>query len=177
MSKSFSYLKNFAKRVLTPLFPHAIVYNRSTEPIIIIVDPQEEHHPEHKHSIVVLMPGTSTLDIDILDPEAVIHPKHLFRSPEGYIWAHRFIPIVKTPSGFEVDITHQENTVMGFRFVARGFRGRLAQQVVCPSLKDTNCFSKGYFVRPYPHSPLCAPYDALAHSLPLSNRPNRRISS
>ena len=150
------------KSYVSHLFPHAIIHNESDSPIHIIIDPDPQHHPKRKHSLVSLLPKQSTLQKGILDPEAVIMHKHLHQAHDGSIWAHRYVPVLKTPAGFSVWVYGDGCDIVRYHYKPRGWRGSLIKKMLHPSIKDTNSFSKGYFIRPFVHSSLREEYDNIA---------------
>ena len=154
------------KRIITPLFPQAVIYNNTSNLLYIIIDGTPHDHQSRAHSIVGLPPHSNTKDQGIDDPEAIISPLFLRCDDQGSIWAPRFTPVVKTPAGSIVHIHESHHAIPHYSHQSAGILGTLARAVrIRPSIKDTNSFSNGRFVSPIVASPLFNAYTTLAQTL------------
>ena len=154
------------KRIITPLFPQAVVYNKTSYLLYIVVDGTREDHQSSSHSIVGLPPHSNTKVQGIDDPEAIISSVFLRRDAQGNIWAPRFTPVLKTPAGSIVHIHESHQAIPHYSHESAGILGTLARAMrIRPSIKDTNSFSNGRFVSPIVASPLFNAYTTLAQTL------------
>ena len=161
MNRSFSI-----KKQISPLFPQAIVYNKTSVPIYIIIDCTWNDHKSTAHSIVELPSNHDTKECGFHDPEGIICAEHLRVDDQGNIWAPRFTPLIKTPAGSSVYVHDASTALVSYTDKASGTLGHLARIFrIRPSIKDTNRFSNGRFVSPIVGSPMHGAYTKIAHML------------
>ena len=133
----------------------------------MVVDQKTDLPSSSIHSIRVLPPHTTTLDIGILDPEAVILERHLFTNPDNLIQASPHAPLIKTPAGSHITITHCSGDIVTYQSHGRGVLSWLLRKLgIAPQQKWAGRFSQGVFARPMEHQ---QEYDTIKKQLPRSS--------